>query len=528
MIAHAAATSVAVAEILLLAIGGFVLYRRRGASVAESCAFGALLPWVTLSLLYQVLFIIGLPSPAGLLEAAVTLAALGLTVRERKTLRRGASAFRHFSSERPLAAGILFFLLIFLAARALVQSAPPVEQAVLDRLLAQQSSAVGSSFGSLAALCADPPAGPPLWNPAIVGLRFSSGGTGSGINLPGFFAYLAIVFGTYALARRYAWPATAFAVSVMVASMPRLVLLSASPGLELLPAAAILFALLSLFRTVESPNAVDLGSFLVAAAFGISPAWMSRVAAALLLPLGAVVLFRRHGGAIWLGILRQRRLLIGGALAAVLVFSQLWWPAFDRGTATGPVAKTAVAFNPDGIQGAGANLLRYLLQSLHIPPPIDRLCRWAFSFEPTGMIEALYFRLAEPVLNNIGAAGDFRLAATLDRSTVWFGPLGGLVVLPAVLFCVRRAPRRLKAVAVMLTSYFFLTSLILAWTPQNAGQFTLFFICGGFCAAYFLPPWHFGPRARGLLLGFSLALLAYCSAAGTPALLAQARSLLPP
>jgi len=510
--------SLAVAEILILAVAGFSVYRRREASVAEACTFAALVPWMTLSLLYQALFIVRIASPAAVVETAITVAALGVIVLRRAALRRDLRAFRRFIAARPVPAGILLILLVFLILQALVQPAPTAEGEVLARILTVNPPRASLETGplSLTALCAVPPPESMPWNAAIVGLRFAAEGRQTGINLPGFFAYLAVVFGTYALARRYAWPATAFAVSVMVASMPRLALLSVSPGLELLPAASTVFALLSLQRAVEAPNAGDLCGFLVGAAFSVSQVWMSRVGVMVLLPLGGILLFRRHGISIWLQIFRRHWILAGAALVAALVFSQLWWVVFSNPAGSLIALPDAVVYNADGIQGAAANLLRYMVQSLHVPPPIDAFCRWAFSFEPSRLIEGFYQRLMAPVLGDVGAAATFRIDPSFRLPTVWFGPLGGALVLPAVVFCVRRAPRRLKAIAVMLIGYFFLTALILAWTPQSVRQMTLFFACSGFCTAYFLPPWRFGPRSRALLIGFSLALLTYSCLAVLP------------
>jgi len=510
----AAATFLAVAEILLLAMAGFAAYRRRGATLAEAISFGVLLPWMSLSLIYQLALIVRTPPLATAGEVVLTVVAMGVLFRRRTDLSRDSKAIGRFVAGRPASAGIFLLLLFFLATLAFLQPPPAAERENFPRAAARPvSPATGSA---LETLCSDPPAGPMVWNSAIIALRFPMRGSASGSNLPGFFAYLAVVFGTYALARRYAWPPTAFAVAVMVASMPRLVLLSMSPGLELVPAAATLFALLSLYRAVESPSAVDLGAFLVAASFGISQVWMSRVAVLLLLPLAAVIILRRHGTAVWFRTVRRRWLLISAALAVALVFSQLWWILSQGSAESVDSLRGAVTYNADGIQGAGANMLRYLIQSLHIPPPLNALCRWAFSFEPSRLIEAVFVRLIAPLLGDTGAAAAFHLDPSLRLPTVWFGPFAGLVVLPAVVFCVRRAPRRLKAVAVMLSGYFFLASLIPAWSPQSARQFTVFYACGGFCAAYFLPPWRFGPRTRSLLVGFSLALLGYSCLAGAP------------
>jgi hypothetical protein len=92
---------------------------------------------------------------------------------------------------------------------------------------------------------------------------------------------------------------------------------------------------------------------------------------------------------------------------------------------------------------------------------------------------------------------------------VWFGPFGLLLVLPAIGYALRRAPRQLKALAVALAGYFFLMALVLAWTPANAHHFSFFFVCGGFCIGFFLTPWRLTAARRRWLQAAAALLLAY-------------------
>jgi hypothetical protein len=57
----------------------------------------------------------------------------------------------------------------------------------------------------------------------------------------------------------------------------------------------------------------------------------------------------------------------------------------------------------------------------------------------------------------------------------------------------------LKALATALLGYFYLVALIPAWMPGNARYFSVFFACGGCCAAYFLPPWRLSIVGNRLL-----------------------------
>ena len=246
--------------------------------------------------------------------------------------------------------------------------------------------------------------------------------------------------------------------------------------------------------------------------FPVSGSALDAAFPAVMIPLSAVLLFRRHGFIAWWKLVASRLWLTPIALATLLLFSQLWLAALNHaqlGRWFAPAGFETLSFNADGIQGAAANLVRAVFSSAHFTRPFDLFCSWAFGFTVSGALQRLYDFLMAPLLGNLGATGPFAIHWLPDERVAWFGPFGFMLVLPAVVYAAVRAPRRLKAVAVGLAGYFFLVVLVTAWCPETVRFFTLFFVCGGFTLALFLPPWYISPAGRRRLQEIAILLVFY-------------------
>jgi hypothetical protein len=108
-----------------------------------------------------------------------------------------------------------------------------------------------------------------------------------------------------------------------------------------------------------------------------------------------------------------------------------------------------------------------------------------------------------------GATEPFYVVWAPNSCCSWFGPFGFLLILPAIGYAILRGPRRLKVLAVALTVYVYLMTLIFAWSPGNARLLTVFFVCGGFSVALLLPPWRLTHKGRGALQIVSVVLFFY-------------------
>lgn len=473
-------------EAALLTTGAYVVFRGWGYTLAEAAGCGIVAGFMTLSFLFQVAFMLGHPAFFWIVEAVVVLFAGFLALRNRHVLIRTVRAVAGFARSHraglPLAAA-----LAFLGGMPLIL---PAELGDRTDLLAR-----------------------PV-NHAILPHLFLRFGSDVGPDLFGFLAYMSVGFSTYALARRYAWPPTAFTVAMVVMGMPRLVWQTTTCGPEMIPAAAALCCLVCIYRLVEVPDARDLAFLVMAIPFTLSANPLGGAAPCILLPLAAVLLFRRHGGLIWRAMVARHRLMFCFAAAPAIVFSQVWlfignmthgrpWMAPPAGAAS----------NPDGLQGAAANALRYLLESAHFTRPVDGLCGWAFDFRLTGFLQWLNDALIRPLSGGAGAAVPFHIFWTPNGPLSGFGPFAFLLVLPAVIFALFRADRHLKTIALALLGYVYIVTLAVAWKPGNEQFFTLFFACGGFSAAFLLPPWRLTRRWKQGLQLLCLLLIGYMAIA---------------
>jgi hypothetical protein len=473
------------AEIVVYSLAGLGILRHWGLTLAEAAAGAALLPAMLTSLLLQIACLTGWPGLIPGLRLFVLAMALGLIWRYRGPLRHTGRPFGRFLREHPLAAHTLG-----LSAGSLLVTA--VMTGWHD----------GDFFTPYYATL-------PAFGCKIMSWQAKSGGhtfLPAAVLLP-WTAYLTICLATYALARRYAWPPTAITVTLLVASMPRLVLLAISRRLEIVPAAAALLAILFLYRTVERPTVRDLTLLAAALAFSVSGDRMGLVFPFIGCGLAVVVLYRRHGGRLWWDLLRATPLTLvlagGGALA-------LCYTGFRSGWLWGTTGSGAAgAYNADGLMGAAANLLRYGLQMIDLTPPVDRALHEGLGFDWPGVRVWLHDHLLTPIFQSKGLAAAFVPARDGATELAWFGPLAGLLVPPALGWALMRGPRRLKTVAFALIGYFLLVVLIPAWLPSNVRYFTLFFVCAGFTTAFLLPPWRMTRRRRHGLQLCALALMVY-------------------
>ncbi len=469
-------------EAALLTAGAYVVFRGWGYTLAEAAGCGIVSGFMALSFLFQCALLTGDPAWVRIPEALLALAAAVLILKRRDLAAQTARSVSGFARSHraclPLAAALVF--------------------------LGGMSLILPAELGDRSALLLRPV------NHAILPHLFLRFGSRVGPDLFGFLAYLSVGFSTYALARRYAWPPTAFTVVLVVMGMPRLVWQTTTFGPEIIPAATALCCLVCIYRLVEAPDVRDLALLSMAIPFTFSANPLGGAAPCILLPLAAVLLFRRHGALIWRAMVANHWPAFLLVLAPVVVFSQAWlfignvlrglpWMAPPAGAAP----------NPDGLQGAAANALRYLLESAHFTRPVDWLCDWAFDFRITGFLQWLNDALIRTLFDGAGAADPFRIVWAPNGPLSGFGPFAFLLVLPAVVFALVRANRHLKTIALGLLGYVYIVTLTVAWMDGNEHYATLFFACGGFCAAFLLPPWRLTRRWKQGLQLLCLMLIAY-------------------
>ena len=168
-----------------------------------------------------------------------------------------------------------------------------------------------------------------------------------------------------------------------------------------------------------------------------------------------------------------------------------------------------MVFNGDPLLGTVGNMMRYLVLSVDIPEGVNTISRSLFGITPSTVLDLFYDRMVAAFIGSAGTASVFIGAAGAGGGESWFGPVGFLLVLPAMAYSLWRGPRRLKATALAMLAYWMLICLIVAWQPQNVRLMTAFFVSCGFFTAFFLPPWRIGHHGRLVLQVLGIAQIAH-------------------
>ncbi len=487
-------------ETALLVAAGFMYFRKCGNTFAESVAYAIMAVMMLLSFLFQISLLSGLRHISTAGEVLACVIAVILIIRYRYDIYRNRDILLDIFQQHRVLLSLFFLACLYLLAQSLLIPPVPDQWEGLARI--GLCGRIGGPPGHpVEAKGLIPPNG--LILPYMM-LRFH---TGAGAGVFGFLAYLSIVFSTYALSRRYAWPRTALAVSLIVAGMSRLVLHAATPGFELVPAAAALFSLLALNRTIETPNMRDFSMLLLGMAFALSDNIPSIIFPAVTLALSTVLMVRRHGFEVFLFLAGRNKTATAVLALPLLVFLQipLLWAGFDW-----PCLNVNYTDNIYGLPGAIANIIKYAISSAHFTLPAEQFCRWAAHFSLVGFFERICRILIAPLGKSVGGV-PFSIAWKPDASLSWFGPLAFLIIVPSVFLALLRGHRRIKAVSVGLVSYIILIALLSGWSIENVRFFTIFFTCAGFCSAFLLPPWRLTEKGAVVLQTISLILLFYAA-----------------
>jgi hypothetical protein len=483
-----------VVEIIVFCLAGFVFFRGRGNTVAEAGSYAIVSTLMLLSFVCQAALVTHANLFFIAVEAGLLICAISLICQKRLVLKQTIAIIQAFYRGIPLTFWVILLGCCYLGVLALlIPPGIPYWKSLCQIMLFQQHGLFSStlSAGSL---------GPsfPI-NHAALANMFLRFGSDMGVGIFGLLAYLSIAFSTYALSRRYSWPSTAATATVIVMSMPRLVFHASSPGNEIIPAATGLFCLLAAYRTVERLNTTDLLLLGTGIMFTVSDGMICIIFPMILLALVWVLLVNRHGARTLWSVTRKKKWRVIGALVPAVTFSQTWlflWNAFNHDRWTGTYAMFNLSFNMDGLQGSIANFMRYLLETVNFTLPVDRFFLLMFRFGIIEILERVAGAMPGFLSGKAGLAEPFFIAWEPNEIYSWFGPFAFMLVIPAIIYALRRGSRSLKMVSVALAGYVYLITLIFAWSPDNARLFTMVFVCSGFFVAFFLPPWRFGKGGK--------------------------------
>ena len=495
------------AETAVFTLAGLMGFRSVGYSLAEAGAAAIVSVFMGLSLIHQLCFFLGSALPGVIIEMAALATIFFFGVRRRHHLNGAlASAMQLIRRETLAGLSITGAWMVMAGLVAVgwlsmndLPAAHPWDGWISD----------SNRVSWVQRMVADPI--PPL---NATALFYHTARFGMGPNACGFglLAHMAVGLSTYALARRYAWPPMALTGTLLVLSMPRLVFLGLWPSAELVSVVSIVFSVVLLYRLVEQHQTRDLRFFLLCILFSIYSNPMSVALVLVMALLLLVVMIRRHGWLMWWELMFKKPIVGALMLLPALGLAQI--PVFALNLANGhPLLGASVALDNDGIRGAAANLLRYLLLSVDPTEPVQRMLVWLVGLDLNRLILGIYQALVIPVLGQATIYGDF-IATFSGSGHMGFGPFAALLVLPAIIHALLRGPRRLKAVSVAWLGYLYLAALVVAWRPHSFWILSPLYAANGFVVAFSLPPWRLRRRGMRLLQGVFILLLAWSIGCG--------------
>ncbi len=476
------------AGVFFMCAAAFSLFRIKGNTFSESASYAVICVFMLMSFVRQIAFITGMSVISTGGEMIFVTASIILIFKQRSQIFSIISIVKKIVTANPMISVVSGICLMTMFAHAVLPFPKECGFELSNTLMNAENEL------SQPKVVSEESAVFPL-NHLVLFHPFFGSEAGSSAGVFCLLAYLSIGFSTYALSRRYSWPPTAFTTTLLVMSMPRLVVQSICPGTEIISVAVALFCILVIYRSVEQPNPVDFIILVLGIFFCISENMSGMIFAPILFVLSCVVFFRRHGFVAWKNMLGENRLVLSAALPGV-IFSQCWLYWYNSSfNVLWSGAASATFFNRDGIQGTVANAIRYLIESVYFTAVVDVFFQWSFKWDMAQALQSLYDCLVKPILGESGAVQAFYLT-WMPNEAYSYGPVGFFLVLPALFYAMVKGPRRLKAVALSFFVYFYLVCLIIAWTPGNVKFLGNFFVGSGFTIAFFLPPWRFTKKIK--------------------------------
>ncbi|NJP04818.1 MAG: hypothetical protein HC837_03895 [Chloroflexaceae bacterium] len=457
-------TVVMLLEIAFLCLAGWGFFYTDNTRLADALALGIGLTLVSLSVSFQLAFLLGLPALSFLFEAIMLLVALFILRSRWRRLLLAWQRFRRFVATYWLTSLILGVCGSYLLLLVLLLPVSEIDTLVYNHtrvLLFQEQNTMLLSHVTKEHQAVFPVGSDIL---AHMFLRFY---TDYGTALFGFLSYLVIVFGSYALARRYASPRLALCATLIVISMPKLVYQASSTKNDIVSAAAGLLCLLLLYRLSERPSGRDLLLLALMMSFGIST---KTTFLAFLLPfvvLTGFILIRKHGWDTWWRILTSSWRGVVFITIPVLVLSQVWLFVHNMlvwGGWTGSPELVQAHQHNDGIGGAIANLLRYFFQTPDLLWLTDAASRYLTGQKLSGVIQWLYDTTIAPLVGDAGLGRyPFEIVWSANEASGGFGPMAFFVALPALGYAFLRGPLLLRSLVLIQIIYIFL------WHGRSSG-----------------------------------------------------------
>ncbi|MDJ0530964.1 MAG: glycosyltransferase family 39 protein [Xenococcaceae cyanobacterium MO_207.B15] len=499
-------------EIIIFCLGVILLIYLTGEKVSESVSKGIFLSIIIFSFFFQLSFILGHPNFSFILEGITTFICILIIRRNLSKLQQISTSFWQFSQQYKIISLIIISVWIYLCLQAILL--PPgnwdsMTYNLARVLLFQQEKSIFLTQVSYEPQAVHP-VGADILHHAF--LRFY---TDYGIGIFSFLAYLSIAFGTYALARRYASRQYSFVATLIIISLPELVLQSTSTKNDIFTVASAIFCLISVHRIITRINLDNLLLLPVGLAFGISCKTTFIAFAFPFVCFFSILVLKKYSFSYLLNIIKKYKLNFGFIILPIFIFLPILTYLHNYlhfGTWAGSFESLQWHQQSNGLRGALANLVRYVFQSIDFLE-ISNL----ISINSKNIYQVLfdiYSIFFNSLFGQDGINKEFTFAITslTSEDMSWFGPFGFFIVIPSIFYCLIKGDLYLRSLSLNLLSYIVIVSYKLAWQPFNNRFFSLFFVSSGVLIAYSLQQFKIKSILLKLLTFLAIIILIYTTA----------------
>lgn len=508
-----------ITEIVVCILSVFVWLRTRQQPypMAAALALSIISGLGILSLLLQIGFLIGQPEELPFLELAVFIPLVGLQWRKWSVVWSIPKQIITTGREIPITMSVLATAMtyLFLQAVLLPPSSWDALTYHLPRILLWEQNR--SLF--LRDFIITPQAAFPVGSDILSHL-FLRVGTDYGLGIFSWLSYLTILLATYAIACPRVHRPIALSTALVIASLPEIVYQATATKNDIILAAVAIACVVWADRWLQNFSFEALLGLGLTLCFGVAvKTTFVLFAFFFVLTWLSVVIQRRQLGLLLQSTVRYWRWIMVCAFPAIIL-SQSWlfWDNYRQfGGFLGP-AKFAIANrNNDGLVGGIANFVRYSFQSVHLLQPVDILWEKVTGGSLTAGLQVVYDTLFDPIL---GMAGRSKLALfnpfviqwEVKEDTSWFGPLGVLLVVPAVGWCALKGRQMPRIMAFVSIGLVLALCYVMGWSPWKSRFFILVAVTSGLCIAMLLQKLQLKPWMLNSLRMLSLIILCYACA----------------
>ncbi len=516
-------------EILILFIGGTLYHFRTGEKISEAIAKGLFCSILLLSFSFQIAFLLGNSKISFLLEVPMVGLSLFYIKNNIDKLQKLAQGIKIFFGNYKISLSILSILWIYLFCLAVLS--PPSNWDSMTYNLArillfqQEQSLFLTNYSSESQAIF--PVGNDILHHSF--LRFYSD---YGIGIFSFIAYLIICFGTYALGRRYAKPQHALIATLVIASLPGLVLQSTTTKNDIGTATVAVICFILINRILTKINVEDLVLLPITLAFGVSVKTTFMAFGAPFMFVFSILLLKKYNWKYLLQIVKEYKLYFILSILPILIF----FPFFNfyhnyhlLGTWQGSEGFSNFHKQIDGFRGTSGNIVRYLLQTIDFLAPVEETFKVITGkifnqqgFTITDVLVDFYNQYLYPIFENKGIMKSsyfpimsnnngllFFIIRYNDNDHSWYGPFAFFLIIPSLIFALIKGDLYLKAVSFNLIFYFVFLCNQIAWQPWANRFFSLFFASSGITIAYLLSQLKINKFIANILISLSLMILTY-------------------